>query len=86
MDRDRGEDERIYKVVVALFQKSMLFHKSVACFKGDRMLLSRARLIRTLGAPATIHIWMSNVLRSGGLEPCGHVSHRVRAVLAFRPR
>jgi hypothetical protein len=26
------------------------------------------------------------VLRSGGLEPRGHVSHRVRAVPAFRPR
>jgi predicted TIM-barrel fold metal-dependent hydrolase len=29
---------------------------------------------------------LSNVVRSGGLEPRGHVSHRVRAVHAFRTR
>jgi hypothetical protein len=45
-----------------------------------------AAQLERLGVPATIHIWMSNALRSGGLEPRGHVSHRVRAVPAFRPR
>jgi hypothetical protein len=49
-------------------------------------LHSRQSVQLALGVPCHHPHLESNVLRSGGLEPCGHVSHRVRAVPAFRPR